>query len=228
MSATHVFRDRREAGQVLAAAVRHEVPAENCVVLALARSGVPVGVEVAHAIGAPLDVLVVRKLGVPMRPELTMGAIAIGGLEVLDDLVVAELGLTPFAIATVADRELAELARREALYRQGRPPPDVRHRVAVVVDDGLATGVSMRAAIAAVRELQPAQVVVATPVGDARAMDRLVEAVDRVVCPVRTEHGGAIASWYSDDHVTDDGEVCQCLAEAASAAGVEPGGARRR
>src|SRR6058998_1999343 len=156
-----VYSDRRVAGRRLAEKLSHYAGRDDVMVLALPRGGVPVGYEVARALGAPLDVFVVRKLGVPGYEELAMGAVATGGVRVLNDQIVERLGLPEYVIDAVAAREQQELARRERLYRGGRPPPDVRGRTVILVDDGLATGATMYAAIEALRELQPARIVVA-------------------------------------------------------------------
>src|SRR3712207_1230741 len=158
------FRDRRDAGRRLAARLAHFASQSDVLVLALPRGGVPVGFEVARALGAPLDVFLVRKLGVPGHEELAMGAIASGEVRVLNEEVVSVLAIPTATIDDVAAREAAELARREREYRDDRPPPDVRDRAVILVDDGLATGSTMRAAIAALKTLGPARTVVAVPV----------------------------------------------------------------
>jgi predicted phosphoribosyltransferase len=156
-----LFRDRSEAGRLLAAKLTAYASRPDVLVLGLPRGGVPVAYEVAQALGAPLDVFVVRKLGVPGYEELAMGAVATGGVRVLNDQLVRRLGIPGALIDTVASQERQELARRERLYREGRPPPDVRGRTVILVDDGLATGATMHAAIEALRQLQPARIVVA-------------------------------------------------------------------
>lgn len=211
------YQDRREAGRVLGAQLRERGPLIDPVVLALARGGVPVGFEVARALDAPLDVFVVRKLGVPQQPEFAMGAIASGGFEVLNDPLIAELGITPLEIASVADREVAELARREALYRRGRPPIDVRGHTCILVDDGLATGFTMRAAIAAVRHCGARRLIVAVPVGSPETCAELASEVDEVVCPLQPEALQAVGRWYEDFSPTSDREVHECLAGAERA-----------
>jgi predicted phosphoribosyltransferase len=201
------FRDRAEAGRVLAGALEHLAGEPHLVVLALPRGGVPVAAEVAVALGAPLDVLVVRKLGVPGHPELAMGAIAGGGVEVLNRSVIDGLGIGADAIAEVASREAAELARREQAYRPGRPPVQVAGRVVVVVDDGLATGSTMRAAVAAVRAQSPARVVVAVPVGARPTCGELAAEADEVVCARTPEGFVAVGQWYDDFSETTDDEI---------------------
>src|SRR6185295_4238738 len=159
-----LFANRREAGRILASLLMKYASREEVLVLALPRGGVPVGFEVAQALRAPLDVFIVRKLGVPGHDELAMGAIATGGVRVLNDDVVTSLELESDVIDAVAAREEKELARRERLYRGARPAPDVHGRTVILVDDGLATGSSMRAAVAALRKQRPARIVVAVPV----------------------------------------------------------------
>src|SRR5687768_6493919 len=160
-----LFRDRAEAGRILAADLADYAGRPDVVVLALPRGGVPVGYEVARALGAPLDVFLVRKLGLPGQEELAMGAVATGGVRVLNDEVVLGLGIPDWTIDEVARQEERELRRREGLYRGDRPPPEVRGRTVILVDDGLATGSTMRAAVAALRKQGPARIVVAVPIG---------------------------------------------------------------
>ena len=199
------FADRTEAGRVLAAELGHLAGRADVVVLALPRGGVPVAREVALALGAPLDVLLVRKLGVPQQPELAMGAIATGGVRVLNQAVVDALAIAPQAIEAVAAREGAELARREHAYRGGRPPLDVAGRVTVVVDDGLATGSTMRAAVAALRAQGAARCVVAVPGGAGETCSELAAQADEVVCARTPRSFRAVGQWYEDfTEITDD------------------------
>lgn len=209
------YRDRHEAGRILAEHVREKMEAAEGVVLALPRGGVPVALEVARAIGAPLDVFIVRKLGVPSQPELAMGAIASGGVKVLNESVLADLDISEKEIAAVADREAAELTRRERSYRDNRPPVELRGRVVILVDDGLATGSTMRAAIAAVRQRGAGRVVVAVPVGAKDTCEELGREVDELICPLQPEMLFAIGQWYEDFSQTTDNEVRECLATAA-------------
>ncbi len=205
------YRDRADAGARLGAgfdASWHGRP--DVVVLGLARGGVPVAYEVARALDVPLDVFVVRKLGVPGHEELAFGAVASGGLRVLNDDVVATLSAE--VVAEVTAREEAELADREALYRGDRPPLALGGRTVVLVDDGLATGASMRAAIGAVRAQEPAAVVVAVPVGSASTCARLRADADAVVCTATPEPFMAVGSWYLDFSPTTDEEVRRLLA----------------
>lgn len=209
------YRDRHEAGEVLGEALREELGTAEAVVLALPRGGVPVGFRVAQALDAPLDVLLVQRLAVPGQPELAMGAISACGFEMLNQALVAEFGLTPFEIAAVADRELVELERREALYRQGRDALDFRGRIAVLVDDGLASAFTMRAAAAAVRECDPSRIVVAAPVGAGEACEEVAAQVSALVCPFRPSPFNAVGAWYLDYSPTTDEEVCDCVRAAA-------------
>ena len=181
-NARSTFRDRREAGQVLAEELASYRGMDDLVVLGLARGGVPVGWEVASHLGAPLDVFLVRKLGVPQWQELAMGAIAIGGGVVVNDSLIRNLGISDEQLAAAIERETEELQRREQAYRGGRPPIDIAGKTAILVDDGIATGASMRAAVRAVRAAEPAQVVVAVPVGPPSACRELAEEADDVVC----------------------------------------------
>jgi predicted phosphoribosyltransferase len=205
------FRDRTDAGRLLAAKLRGYANRPDVLVLALPRGGVPVAFEVARALHAPLDLFLVRKLGVPGYEELAMGAIATGGARVLNDSVVEELRIPERVIDAVAAREQVELARREQLYRDDRPPPDVRGRIVILVDDGLATGATMRVAAAVLRQQQPARIVVAVPVA-APAVCRDLEAeVDEVVCAATPEPFYAVGYWYQDFSPTTDEEVRELL-----------------
>jgi predicted phosphoribosyltransferase len=206
-----LFTDRSEAGRVLAARLGRYAGRDDVVVLALPRGGVPVGYEVARALGAPLDVFLVRKLGVPGHEELAMGAIASGGVRVLNEDVIRALGLPPEAIDAVAEMEQAEMARREQAYRDGRPFPNVRDRIVILVDDGLATGSTMRAAVAALRQMGPGWIVVAVPVGAADTCRDLRSEADEVVCARQPEPFFAVGAWYRDFSQTTDEEVRELL-----------------
>jgi predicted phosphoribosyltransferase len=208
------FADRREAGAALADRLRPYANTGNVAVLALPRGGVPVGYEVARALGAPLDVFVVRKLGLPGHPELAMGAIASGDVRVLNEDVVHGYAVPPAAIETVARAERQELERRERTYRDGRPPVRIEERTVILVDDGLATGSTMRAAVLAVRRLRPARVVVAVPVGARETCQALREVADDVVCAVTPEPFTAVGLWYIDFEQTTDEEVRHILSRA--------------
>jgi predicted phosphoribosyltransferase len=224
------FRDRAAAGRLLAAQLGAYARRPDVLVLALPRGGVPVGYEVARSLGAPLDVLVVRKLGVPGHEELAMGAIAGAGVRVIHPAVVAELGIPDRAIDAVAERERRELERRERAYRVGRPAPDLRGRAVVLVDDGLATGMTMRAAIEAVRRQAPAQVIVAVPVIAAQSCATFRTLADALVWVIAPKHFLAVGQWYADFTPTTDDEVRDLLADAARALAVspDPPAARRR
>jgi predicted phosphoribosyltransferase len=211
------FADRREAGVVLAARVRQLADKGNLVVLALPRGGVPVACEVARALAAPLDVFVVRKLGLPGHPELAMGAIASGGVRVLNEDVLESVAVSQAAIDAVTRTEQSELERRERAYRDGQPLVPITGRVVLLVDDGLATGSTMRAAVQAVRRLDPARVVVAVPVGAKQACEALGEVADEVVCPFTPEPFTAVGLWYADFAQTTDEEVRHLLARANGA-----------
>jgi putative phosphoribosyl transferase len=205
------FRDRHEAGRRLAEALAPYAGRPNLVVLALPRGGVPVGYEVARALHAPLDVMLVRKLGVPGYEELAMGAIASGGIRVLSEDVVAAFGIPERVIATVAAHEEEELRRREQTYREHRPPAEVRGRTVILVDDGLATGATMRAAAAALRVQHPERLIVAVPVAPPETCESLRQEVDDVVCALAPEPFLAVGNWYDDFTQTSDEEVRELL-----------------
>jgi predicted phosphoribosyltransferase len=209
------YADRREAGAALAERLR-QFAGQDVVVLALPRGGVPVGYEVARALGAPLDVFVVRKLGLPVHPELAMGAIASGDVRVLNQDVLDSYPVPGAAIEAVTRVERLELERRERAYRDGRPLVPIEGRVVVLVDDGLATGSTMRAAVLAVRRLRPSRVVVAVPVGAWQTCQELRGIADDVVCAFIPEPFRAVGLWYADFSQTTDAEVRQLLALAAS------------
>ncbi len=209
-----LFTDRRHAGRVLAAALHAYAGRPDLLVLAIPRGGVPVAFEVARALRAPLEVLVVRKLGLPGQEEYAMGAIASGGLQVLNQEALRRLALPEAAIAAVADVEQRELERRERLYRAGRRAADVRGRTVILVDDGLATGSSMLAALRSVRARHPARLVVAVPTASADSCERLRREADELVCASTPEPFGAVGQWYEDFSQTGDKEVCALLREA--------------
>jgi predicted phosphoribosyltransferase len=208
------FLDRRDAGRRLAAALTHHAGDPAAIVLALPRGGVPVGAEVAAALGLPLDILVVRKLGVPGHEEYAMGAIAGGGVKVLHEPVLQMLRIPEVAVARVVAREQEELARRERAYRGDRPLPVLGARTVLLVDDGLATGASMEAALAVVQRQHPARVVVAVPVAPAETLARLRDLADEVVCVLTPEPFDAVGSWYHDFPQTSDDEVRALLGTA--------------
>jgi predicted phosphoribosyltransferase len=212
------FRDRSDAGRLLSAQLATYAHRSDVLVLALPRGGVPVAYEVARALGAPLDVFLVRKLGVPGYEELAMGAVATGGVRVINDDVVHALRIPDFVIDAVAEWEQQELARRERLYRGDRPPPDVRGHTVILVDDGLATGATMLAAVKALKLQQPAHIVVAVPVASPDTCEQLQSEVDDVVCAVTPEPFYAVGFWYEDFSQTSDEEVRELLARAEQAA----------
>jgi predicted phosphoribosyltransferase len=216
--AQRVFRDRRDAGRVLAGQLQAYRGRDDVVVLALPRGGVPVAYEVATALGAPLDVFLVRKLGVPGHSELAMGAIASGGAVVLNDDVVRGLRISSEAIEAVADEEGRELQRREEVYRDSRPMPELAGKTAIVVDDGLATGASMRAAIQALRRLRPARIVVAVPAAPASTCQELASEVDDVVCATMPSPFFAVGAAYWDFTQTTDEEVRNLVRDATTSA----------
>jgi erythromycin esterase-like protein/predicted phosphoribosyltransferase len=218
-----IFRDRRDAGRVLAGLLEHYTNREDVVVLALPRGGVPVAHELATALGAPLDVFLVRKLGVPGREELAMGAIADGGVVVLNEDVVAGLGIEPEVIRDVAVREGRELARREQAYREGRPMEEVFGRTVILVDDGLATGSSMRAAILALRRMRPGRVVVAVPAAPSSTCEELRLEVDEVACATTPSPFFAVGRSYWDFTQTTDEEVKDLLRARTRARAGRPG-----
>lgn len=207
-----LYRDRLEAGRILTTKLTAYADRKDVVVLALPRGGVPVAFEVAKALQAPLDVFVVRKLGVPGHEELAMGAIATGGMYVVNEHVVHMLAIPDSVIEEVAEREQKELERREHLYRDDLPPPDVRDRTIILVDDGLATGSTMRAAIAALRKQHPAHIVVAVPVAAAVVRDEFKAEVDEIICASTPEPFFGVGYWYEDFSQTSDEEVHDLLA----------------
>jgi predicted phosphoribosyltransferase/pimeloyl-ACP methyl ester carboxylesterase len=211
------FYDRRDAGRRLAEALHDYAGRSDLLVLALPRGGVPVAYEVAQALHAPLDVVVVRKLGVPGQEELAMGAIASGGVRVVNDDVVRALEVQPEMIAEVAEREWPELLRRERAYRGDRPPLPVEGRTVLLIDDGLATGSTMRAAVSALRQLGPRKIVVAVPVGPSDVCQTMREDADDVVCLRTPEHFLAVGRWYANFGQTTDEEVRDLLARAQPA-----------
>jgi predicted phosphoribosyltransferase len=210
-----MFRDRYHAGELLADKLSAYAGRGDVVVLGLPRGGLPVAYEIARRIGAPLDVFIVRKLGVPGQPELALGAIASGGVRVLNDDVVGHFAAdAPGIVAAVTDRETVELERRENLYRDERPPPDLTGRTIILVDDGLATGATMRAAVAALRLRDVAKLVVAVPVGAPETCLHLKEQADDVVCLDAPEYFYAVGQFYEDFSQVTDEEV-RCFLAAA-------------
>ena len=207
------FRDRREAGRLLAAQLAAYAHRPDVLVLGLPRGGVPVAYEVARTLGVPLDIFLVRKLGVPGYEELAMGAVATGGVRVLNEQVVNGLRIPDHVIDAVAAQEQEEMRRRERLYRDGRHSPDVRGRTVILVDDGLATGSTMHAAIQALRQQQPARIVVAVPIASPEACEALKYEADEVICLLTPEPFDAVGRWYEDFSQTTDDEVRDLLAQ---------------
>ena len=208
------FRDRADAGRYLGEALSEYARRDDVVVLALPRGGVPVGFEVARALEAPLDVFVVRKLGVPGHEELAFGAVASGGARILNRDVIRHIGLSSDVIDAVSERERAELARRELLYRGDRPKRRLAGKAVIVVDDGLATGASMRAAVAAVRAQRPARIVVAVPTAALDTCAALSAEVDELVSPLRPANFYAVSLWYDNFEQVSDDEVRRLLEKA--------------
>ena len=208
------FRDRTEAGQLLAAKLRAYANRPDVLVVALPRGGVPVGFEIARALHAALDVIVVRKLGVPGQEELAMGAITTGGVRILNRPIVEALGISERQINLVAAEEQGAGARRERLYRSSRTVPEIRDQVVILVDDGIATGSTMRAAIAALRKQLPAHLVVAVPVAPISTVRELQAEGEEVVCVQAVEPFGAIGAWYEDFTQVSNEAVCDLLEQA--------------
>jgi len=210
------FRNRTEAGQVLARRLQQYKNQPDVLILGLPRGGVPVAYEVARELNAPLDVFIVRKLGVPGHEELGMGAIATGGVRTLHEGIIREIGISPQTIEAVSAREQAELERRERLYRGDRPAPTIKGRTVVIVDDGLATGSTMKAAIQAVRQQDPRQVIVAVPTAPSETCEQLKESADHVVCALTPEPFFSVGGSYADFTQITDGEVRDLIASAAN------------
>jgi predicted phosphoribosyltransferase len=210
------FQDRGEAGRLLGAELATRKLPANTIVLALPRGGLPVGFEVAEALSAPLDVVVVRKLGVPWQPELAMGAIS-GQIRVLDHQLIHDLRVSDEEVEAVAARETYEMERREALYRSGLPAPDLSGRTVVLVDDGLATGSTMVAAARNVRDLKPQKLIIAVPVASTQACSRLKPEADECICLAIPEYFCAVGEWYVDFRQVTDSEVQSILKHSHTA-----------
>jgi predicted phosphoribosyltransferase len=210
-----IYRDRIDAGKKLASRLSEYANRDDVLVLALPRGGVPVAYEVAKTLRAPLDIFLVRKLGVPGHEELAMGAIATGGVRVLNDDVVGYLDIPADVIDAVAEMELGELERRERAYRGNRPEPDVRGKIVILIDDGLATGSTMRAAAKALRQQDPERIVVAVPVSASETCDEYRMGVDEIVCAQTPEPFLGVGMWYRDFSQTTDQEVREILNHAA-------------
>jgi predicted phosphoribosyltransferase len=214
-----IFADRVHAGQLLAGALRKYADRSDVIVLGLPRGGVPVAYEVAKRLHVPLDVMVVRKLGVPGWEELAMGAVASGGVRVINDEVVRGANISPESIERAAAAELQELHRREIAYRGHTGSPDVKDKTVILIDDGIATGSTIRAAIQALRQQGPARIVIGVPTAAADTCDKLVPMVDEMITLIRPIYFHAVGQWYENFEQTTDAEVKQLLAEAA---GFEP------
>jgi putative phosphoribosyl transferase len=209
------FADRAEAGRILSELLAEFRGRGDVIVLGLPRGGVPVAFEVARALAAPLDVFLVRKLGAPGHEELAMGAIASGDVVVVNDEVVDALRISRATVMAEAEHERDELTRREAIYRGGRSLVDVSGKTVILIDDGLATGSTMRAAVTALRQQKPARIVVAVPVGAASTCEEFESIADECVCAIAPDNFRAVGLWYDDFAQTDDGEVCALLTRAA-------------
>ena len=213
-----LFTNRADAGSQLAARLSAYASRSDVIVLALPRGGVPVAAEVATRLHAPLDVFLVRKLGAPGQPELAIGAIAAGGAEVLSRELIEELDIPTGVVQQVIARERIELNRRDRAFRGDRPPPVVRGRIVLLVDDGLATGATMEAAVIALRRLEPVRIVVAVPVGSSQACERLRKLADELVCVAAPPLFSAVGQWYDDFSQTTDDEVRRLLDAGEAAA----------
>lgn len=203
--------NRQEAGQQLAKALKHYSNHPNAIVFGLPRGGLPVAYEVAKELGLPLDVYIVRKLGAPYNPEFAIGAIASHGAEVLNDEAMRLLSIDPQTLAQIVKQEKQELARRELLYRANKPIPDIKDKVVIIIDDGLATGSTMRAAIAAIRQFSPESIVVAVPVAPVDEIQNIHREADEVVCLHTPSHFHSVGAWYHDFSQTTDEEVKSLL-----------------
>ncbi|ATB29798.1 phosphoribosyltransferase [Melittangium boletus] len=209
------YQDRYDAGRALAERLGAWRGRADVLVLALPRGGVPVGFEVARSLGVPLDIFLVRKLGMPGDEEVALGAIAAGGVRVLDQELIEQCGIGPEALARLTEREEREIARRNRLYRGERPAPDAHGRTVILVDDGLATGATMRAAVEALRKEAPALIIVGVPVAAKETCEALRDEVDDIICARTPEPFWAVGDWYQDFEQTSDEEVQQLLQRAA-------------
>jgi putative phosphoribosyl transferase len=209
------FANRTDAGRRLATELQQYANRPDVIVLALPRGGVPIGYEVANALGVPLDVFVVRKIGLPWQEELAMGAVASGGVRVFDRNLIRVAHVSDADVERIADAEERELERRERLYRGDRPFPDLNAKTVILVDDGLATGASMRAAVAALREEKPARIVVAVPVAAPETCEAFRSIADEIVCAETPEPFQAVGQWYDDFSQTTDDDVKELLARGA-------------
>jgi predicted phosphoribosyltransferase len=209
-----IFKNRAHAGQCLASELGHYADRGDVIVIGLPRGGVPVALEVAKALHAPLDVVVVRKLGVPGWEELAMGAIATGGVRVMNEDVLRSGRIPARSIEAVVKEQTTELHRRELAYRGHSAPPDVRHKVVILVDDGIATGATIRAAATAIRQLSPSRIVIAAPVGAPDTCEALKDVADEIIVPSQPDYFRAVGVWYEDFGQTTDDEVTAILTAA--------------
>lgn len=208
------FRNRYEAGKILADQLKSYAKRSDVIVLALPRGGVPVAFEIAKALLVPLDLFIVRKIGVPEQEELAMGALAMGGLTVFNEELIRDLGISKQAIEKVIQMEERELRRRETAYRGDEPYPTLTGKTIILVDDGIATGASMRAAVSAIRQLNPASIIMAVPVVEVNTYEKMAKIVDKVVCPLKPEFFYAVGQWYDDFTQTTDEEVRELLVKS--------------
>jgi predicted phosphoribosyltransferase len=222
-----IFRDRVDAGQKLAEKLTEYAGRDDVLILALPRGGVPVALEVAQKLNAPLDVFLVRKLGVPGHEELAMGAIASGGVRVLNERTINYLNIPEEVIDRVAAKEQRELERREKTYRDDLPAPDVKGKTVILIDDGLATGSTMRAAVIALKQMNPTKIVVAVPVASDETCREFQQEVDAVVCAITPEPFYGVGLWYDDFSQTTDEEVRELLQKTASRQNGSTSGAAR-
>lgn len=206
-----IFEDRKDAGKKLGSALMSHVENENCLILALPRGGVPVAYEAARELGVPMDILLVRKLGVPGQEELAMGAIASGGIQVLNKGLINMLGIPEESIDTVAKREDQEMKRRERIYRGNNPALEIKGKTVIIVDDGLATGATMRAAAEALRARNPGKIIVAAPVASPDTCEALNVVADEVVCLQTPQPFSSVGQWYKNFDQTSDEEVTELL-----------------
>ena len=208
------FKDRTEAGKLLAEKLLEYRDQPNVLVLALPRGGIPVAIEVAHALHAPLDLFLVRKLGAPGQEELAIGAIAMGGVRVLNQRIINYLGIRPSELEAVTSAQMEELERRQQAYRGNRPLPEIRDHTVILIDDGLATGASMRAAVVALRQYEPARIVIGVPAASPQTCDEFRDEVDHVVCAMTPEPFHGVGLWYDDFSQLTDDDVRTMLANA--------------
>lgn len=208
------YRNRQEAGKFLAQSLQGYANRPDVYILALPRGGVPVAYEIAKTLHAPLDVFIVRKLGVPGHTELAMGAVAVGGIHVFNDEIIRDLRISDDEIQAIIAKEQEEIKRRESLYRGNTAFPSLKDKTVILVDDGIATGATMRAAILALRQVQPAELVVAVPVAEKTLCDKMQLLVDKLICPLRPTHFYAVGAWYDDFSQTEDDEVYTLLNDA--------------